>query len=535
MEVDRWAAAAISPDGKYLVFSAVAPGWAGQLYLRRIDSLSARPLPGTDGAQSPFWSPDSRWIAFVAGGKLRKISIEGGSPLIICSGAGLRGGSWSPSGTILFVPGTGNPLFSVPDAGGTPVAITQLDQSLGELTHRWPVFLPDGKHFLFFSRGREDAIYAASLGSRERKLVLKNDTNALYVSPGFLLFVKNGVLMAQAFDADRLELRGSAVAVADNVPVFGGQQRGLFSASENGILAIHSKEKMLAQPVWVDLTGKLLEPLTEPAMFVFDMQMASDGRRIAFGITDPKDGADNIWVHDTVSRQTTRLTFEKLIAQHPIWSPDASQLLYTSNRIGRPQMFRIPATGVGEGEPLLQSDYADDAESWSPDGRYVAFGRAPVVAVSERSLWVLPLFGERRPYPFLPAKRAPQWSPVFSPDGRWVAYVSSESSDGDVYVVPFPEARMKIQVSRDSGTSPRWSRDSRRLFYIGKQHTLMAATLRFVTGGIEVADTRTLFKLDTPGLEVSGDGTRLLVFKIVGNQEPSTITLISNWTNLLPR
>ena len=148
MEVDRWAAAAISPDGKYLVFGRSARlgrAWPS----RRIDSLSARPLPGTDGAQSPFWSPDSRWIAFVAGGKLRKISIEGGSPLIICSGAGLRGGSWSPSGTILFVPGTGNPLFSVPDAGGTPVAITQLDQSLGELTHRWPVFLPDGKHFIY--------------------------------------------------------------------------------------------------------------------------------------------------------------------------------------------------------------------------------------------------------------------------------------------------------------------------------------------------------------------------------------------------
>ena len=255
MEFDRWAVAAISPDGKYLVYSAASPGWSSQLYLRHMDSMTAKPLPGTSGAQGPFWSPDSKWIAFAAGGKLQKISVDGGNPLVLCDSAQNRGGAWSPNGTILFVPGTGVPVYAVPETGGTPVPVTQLDKTAGELTHRWPVFLPDGRHFLFFSRSNENVIYGASLDSKERTLIMKNDTNVLFVNPGYLLFVQNGVLMAQPFDGNKLELTGKAVPVADGVPVFGGQQHGLFSASETGLLAMHSKPEVLAQLSWVDLTG----------------------------------------------------------------------------------------------------------------------------------------------------------------------------------------------------------------------------------------------------------------------------------------
>jgi eukaryotic-like serine/threonine-protein kinase len=535
-EFDRWGVTAISPDGKYLVFLATVPGWSGQLWIRRIDSLTAKPLPGTEGAQSPFWSPDSKWIGFAAGSKLRKISVDGGSPLVICDSGQLRGGSWSPNGTILFVPGVGVPVYSVPDAGGTPVEATHLDKSGGELTHRWPVFLPDGKHFLFFSRGRENAIYVSSVDSKERKLILKNETNALYASPGYLLFVQNGVLLAQQFDADRLELKGSPAAVADDVPVFGGQQHGLFSASANGILAIHSKQELLSQPIWVDQSGKPVEALMDPAIFVsYNMRMSPDGRKIAFGITDPKDGADNIWVHDVASHQTTRLTFEELIAQHPVWSPDGGRLLYTSNRIGQTQTFSIPVTGVGEAELLAPSDYIDMASSWSPDGRYIVFVRAPIERTLDLGLWVLPLFGEKKAYPLFAVSHSQQWGAVFSPDGKWIAYTSNESGDGEIYIVSFPDARAKIQVSKNRSDQPRWSSDGRRLFYGDKDHSVVAASLRVTTKGIEVADTRTLFKLDIPNFEVSGDGKRFLVFKTVDNQEPSTVTLISNWMNALPR
>jgi len=535
-EFDRWGTAAISPDGKYIVFSAVTPGWNGQLYLRRIDSLSSKPLPGTEGAQNPFWSPDSKWIGFGAGSKLRKISVDGGSPLIICDSPTLRGGSWSSNGTILFVPGTGVPVYSVSEAGGTPVAVTQLDKSSGELTHRWPVFLPDGKHFLYFSRGKENAIYAASIDLKQRKLILKNDTNALYVSPGYLLFVRDGVLMAQSFDVDRLELKGSAVAVVDSVAVMGGHQRGLFSASEQGILAIQSKAQMLAQLVWVDPLGKLLEPVADPTMFSFGRTRVSpDGRRVALGIVDPKAGIDNLWLIDVTTHQSTRLTFEKLIAHSPLWSPDGSRLIYTSNRIGPPQMFNVATAGVGEAEPFLPSQYGDVAESWSPDGRFVVFRRAPVEGVGDVTLWVLPLFGEKKPYPLFEASHSQQWDAAFSPDGKWLAYTSNESGVWQAYVVPFPNARTKFQISKDQSGQPHWSRDGKQLFYLGKDHVITAASLRFAVNGVEVTDTRTLFKLDIPDFDVSDDGKRFLVYKTVDNQEPSTLTLITNWTNALPK
>jgi len=534
-EFDRWGPAVLSPDGNYLVFSAVSPGWGGQLYLRRIDSLSSKPLPGTEGAENPFWSPDSKWVGFSAGSKLRKVPVDGGSPLVICDSAGLRGASWSSNGTILFVPGTGVPVYSVSQAGGTPVAVTQLDKSAGELTHRWPVFLPDGKHFLFFSRGEGNAIYAASLNSKERKLILKNDTNALYVSSGYLLFVRDGVLMAQRFDVDRLELKGSAVAVADNVPVYGTQQRGLFSASEQGILAFHSKPEILAQLVWVDQRGKLLEPVTDPTMFSFGRTRVSpDGRKVALGIIDAKDGSDNLWLIEVASHQMTRLTFEKLIAHSPLWSPDGSQVLYTSNRIGPPQMLSIAVAGLGEAEPFLPSQYGDVAESWSPDGRFLIFRRSPI-GVGAVSLWVLPLFGEKKPYPLFDASHSQQWGAAFSPDGKWLAYASNESGGRELYVVPFPDARIKIQISKNGADQPHWSRDGRQLFYLGKDHVVTTASLRFVARGVEVADTHTLFKLDIPDFEVSADGKRFLVYKMVDNQEPSSLTLITNWTTTLPK
>jgi serine/threonine protein kinase len=530
-EFDRWGTAALSPDGRYLVFLASTPGWGGQLWLRRTDSLTAKPLSGTEGAQNPFWSPDSKWIGFVAGSKLRKTPVDGGSPLVICDSVQERGGSWNSSGTILFVPGPGYPVYSVQDSGGTtPVAVTEVDTSAGEVSHRWPVFLPDGTHFLFLTRGKEDVVYAASTKSKERKVILKNDTNVVFVSSGYLLFVKNGVLMSQPFDAEHLELKGNATSVAEGVPVFAGQQRGLFSASENGLLAIHSKPEMLAQPIWVDSTGKFMAPLMEPAMFAFgNMQMSSDGRKIAFSITDPKEGSDNIWVHNVNSHQTTRLTFEKFVAQHPRWSPDGSALLYNTSGYGNPQISRISVAGVGEAERVLPSEHSQTAESWSPDGRYLIFGQNPADKMSERTLWVLQMTGEKKPYPLFAASHSQQWGAAFSPDGKWVAYVSNESGDPEIYIAPFPDVSAKVQISSSRSSWPRWSRDGRQLFYIGKDHNVMAANLRFSAGGIEVGDTRMLFTLDIPEFEVSDDGKRFLVFKILENQEPSTVTLINNW------
>jgi Tol biopolymer transport system component len=534
MEFDRWSAPSLSPDGKFLVFSAAPQGFGAQLWIRPIDSLAAKLLPGTKGAEEPFWSPDSRWIAFFSDSKLKKISVDGGSIEVICDGANARGGTWGQSDKILFVPGTGVPVHSVPASGGKPAPVTELEKSLQELTHRWPVFLPDGNHFLFFSRGRENAIYAASIESKERKLILKNDTNALYVSPGYLLFVKNGVLMAQPFNADRLELSGSAVAVADSAPVYGGKQEGLFSASENGILAIHAKVERLAQLVWVDPSGKVLEVLGEPGMFEYgDLNVSPDGKKIAFSVIDGQDGTQNIWIYEVASHQRTRLTFEKLIAQHPLWAPDGSRIVFTTNRLGAPQIFSIPAKGIGEAELFLPSDQSEGPDSWSPDGKYLISTRAPADKMLDQTLWVLPLADQEKPHPLFNASHSHQWNGAFSPDGKWIAYQSNESSRSDVYIVPFPNATMKMQVSKGGGWEPHWSPDGRELYYVGAGGTMMAAALLPGKSGLQIGESRTLFKMKIPSFDVSRDGKRFLIYQDIQNQETSSVTLITNWTKAL--
>ena len=520
-----------------VVFSAAdEPGWPGQLWLRPVNSLVAKPLPDTVGAINPFWSPDSRWVAFFAGKKLKKISVDGGASLEICESPTSRGGNWGSAGIILFVPGVGVPVNSVPSAGGVPTEVTSLDASLGELTQRWPVFLPDGKHFLFFSRGRENATYASALGSKERKLVLKNESNVLYAPPGYLLFVRNRVLMAQRFDVKRLELTGTAMAIAQDVPLDGGWQHALFSVSDDGILAIQPEKVRLSQPQWVDPSGKTLEPLGEPSPFLIaNTRIAPDGQKIAFGIADLHDGSSNIWIYDIARRQRTRLTFEALSAQLPVWSPDSSRIIFTSNRVGIPKLFSISATGIGEAVPFSPTDQSDIARSWSDDGRYIALTRAPASNLTDLSIWILPLFGDRKMYPLLGVSHSGQWHVRFSPDGKWLAYQSNESGSEQVYVVPFPDANSKLQVSRNGGGEPGWAPNGKKLYYLDHEGMLTAAEVSTSTHGLQVMATKSLFKVDPPFFDVSADGKRFLVFKDVPNQSNSTITLITNWTALLDR
>jgi serine/threonine protein kinase len=532
--IDWSNAGALSPDGRFLVFSVFGdPGASNQLWLRPLDSLTARQLPGTEGGNGVFWSPDSRWIAFFSAGKLRKISVDGGAPLVICNGSQGRGGSWGPDGTILFVPGFGIPVYSVPSTGGTPTPTTQLDRSRQELTHRWPTFLPDGKHFLYFSRGPENAIYAGSLGSAERKLILKIDSNAIYVPPGYLLFVRNGDLMAQPFDAQRMELSGTALPIADNVPTEGITQHGLFSASNNGVVSTQPKLGKLLQPVWADRSGKVLEVLGEPAMYV-DIAVSPDGQKTAFVIIDPQDGSWNTWILDLRGHQKTRLTFETSVGYYPVWSPDGNEIVFATNRLGVGRIFSIPTTGVGQAKLFLPSDDADLPSSWSRDGRYIAFLRNPIGDTDKRSLWIFPTFGDKKPYRLIETVGAVSEA-VFSPDGKWVAYHSNETGHMEVYVVPFPEANRKIPISSGGGSTPRWSPDGKELYYIGVDGTLMSASIELGQNGLRVSITQPLFKTNRMLFDVSPDGKRFLVYKEAQDQPNSAITLITNWSKALQK
>jgi serine/threonine-protein kinase len=274
----------------------------------------------------------------------------------------------------------------------------------------------------------------------------------------------------------------------------------------------------------------------EPAMlFLGRMRISPDGRKVALGISDSENGTDNLWLYDTMQHQTTRLTFERLVAQGPVWSPDSATILYTTNHFGAPQIFSISAAGVGDAERFVDSDQSDLAESWSNDGRYVIFRRAPVDKMAQSSLWVLPLFGDRKPYPLIPARHGDQWDATFSPDGKWLSYVSDDSGEEQVYVSPFPDAHQKSQVSNQPGSRPQWSPDGHKLYYVGKDHRVLAITLRFTANGVEVVDAKSLFKVEIPDFQLSKDGKRFLIFKITENQEPSTLTVINNWPNALSK
>ena len=531
--IDRSDLGALSPDGHLLVFPAYASDGSSQLWLRPLDSPTARPLPGTEGGEGVFWSPDSRWIAFFSGAKLEKMSIDGGAPIVICNASNGRGGSWGPDGTILFVPGYSNPIYSVAATGGTPTAVTQLDKSSGQLTDRWPTFLPDGKHFLFFSRGQQTGEYVGTLGSTERKLILKNDSNAIYVPPGYLLFVRNGDLMAQPLDTKRMELSGTALAITENVPTDGLTQNALFSASNNGIVSIQPLLGKLVQPVWTDRSGKILESLGEPGMYG-DITLSPDGQKVAFVNIDPQDGSYNTWILDLRGHQKTRLTYESAVGYNPAWSPDGNEILFTTTRLGKAQIFSIPASGIGQAKLFLSSEDFDFSSAWSPDGRYVAFSRNPTGEPDKRSLWIAPTFGDRKPHRLIEAVGYVGGA-NFSPDGKWLAYHSNETGRLEVYIVPFPEANRKIPVSSGGGSMPRWSHDGRELYYLGDDGMLMTASIQTGKNGLQVSKAQPLFKVNSMGFGVSPDGKRFLMCKDADDQPTSAITIITNWTRALQK
>jgi eukaryotic-like serine/threonine-protein kinase len=532
----------VSPNGQTLVYRLNTEDGKELLWIRPLNSLEAQPLAGTDGGVNPFWSPDGRSIGFLAAGKFKKVDLSGGAPQTICDAPSNAGGSWSRDGMIIFSRGVADGLYSVPAAGGTPIRVTEVDGSLNELEHSWPVFLPDGRHFLYLARNAQpenSAIYVGTLDSKERKRLLQIHSSVAYTAPGYLLFARETTLMAQAFDANKLELKGDAFPVAEQAvrnPVNG---RVMFSVSDNGVLALRAGALALNQLIWFDRAGKQLSVLTPPGTHNAPA-LSSDQKRVALTRVDLQtpSGSD-IWLIDLERGAQIRFTTDPSGDRDPAWSPDATRLAFVSTRNGLTHLYQKSSNGAGAEESLLASRESKFAPDWSPDGRFILYGQ--LNATTNVDLFFLPLSGERKPEPFLQTNFI-EAQGRFSPDGRWVAYISNETGQFEVYVQSFPSTGAKVAISTGGGSQPKWGADGRELYYYTPERKLMAVDVSGEGSTFKVGLARPLFEIRVGGAGVdrgfpgSGyyaaarDGKRFLIAGTAETAERQQIIVTLNWT-----
>jgi serine/threonine protein kinase len=531
-------AMAVSPNGRLVSFVATSEGQTF-LWLRSLDSLSAQALPGTEGASGaspPFWSPDSRFIGFFAGGKLKKIEASGAPPQTLCNAAvESRGGTWNRDGVIVFALDPFGPLHRVSAAGGEPIPVTALDQSRLETSHRWPYFLPDGRHFLYFvrsSQAESGGIFVGSLAGKDTKRLLPTTLNAAYAPPGFLLFLRNETLLAQRFDADQLQLTGEPFPVAERVAFNPALGRGAFSVSENGVLAYRSGSGQINQPLWFDRGGKQIGSLGAAGLYL-TLWLSPDERRVAVDRSDPQTGTNDIWLFDLLRGIPSRFTTDPANDSNPLWSPDGSRIVFTSNREGVRNLYQKIASGGGNEEVLLKSSQENVPDDWSSDGQLIVY--QTLNPKTKWDLWVLQMSGDRQSFPFLQTEFNEREA-QFSPDGKWIAYTSDESGAPEVYVQTFPASGARWRVSTDGGRQPRWRRDGRELFYITADGKLMAVAVK-LGATFEAAVPQTLFGTRVLTLTnfrnqyaVTADGQRFLINSTIEETNANPISVVVNWT-----
>lgn len=530
----------LSPDGRRAAFVATPEGGRPMLFVQSLDALSAQPLAGTEGAAFPFWSPDSRFIGFFASGKLRRIEANGGPSQTIAdasAGGGGRGGTWNRSGIIVFTPGTGEALYRVPAAGGTPIAVTELDTKLGETSHRFPEFLSDGERFLYFAEARaipgasnDYAIKVGSLGSKSGAQVLRANSPVRYTK-GHLLFVRDRTLLAQPFDEDDLVLRGEAVPVGENV-VGSTRYVAMFSVSDTGLLAIQTGTAGESSTlVWMDRAGADLQTVGKPADYR-QIALSHDNLRVAATVADPQTNTNDVWILDIERGTATRLTFDPQDDFAPIWSPDDRHVYFTSARQGRGDVFVKSSSGTGVEKLVVADPEWSMLTSISADGKIGALTTNNIGRKTGWDVWLHDFAtGKGRVLletPFL------ELSPQLSRDGRWLVYHSNESGRNEVFVLSLEDDGGKWQISTDGGSRPLWSRGDSEIIFLGLDGQLIVVDVtlspRFHAGSPRALMNPRLRSL--PGMlwAVSTDGQRILVNRETEAREASPYSLVQNWT-----
>jgi Tol biopolymer transport system component len=545
-EKSRIHAFALSPDGRHLAFATSAQGGMSKLWLRPIDSLDARALPGTEGASleqhQVFWSPDSEFIGFVTqDGKVKKVAVNGGTPQTLVSGmSAITRGAWGSDGTIMLVRGPGAPLVRISDGGGAVVDVTK---KIDGLSRFQPHFLPDGRHFLYYviaAGPQVNGIYVASLDENvQARRLLPDSTAPEYVPSGvpgrigYLLFVRDTTLMAQPFDAHTLTLTGQIVPTAEST--------SRFSVSQNGALAYMRGDApfLKEELVWVDRSGRPLG-VAAPAAMYRNVRLSPDEKYIAFDRDD--DGNSDVWVLDLVRGVPSKITFDLATDNLPIFSHDGGRVLWPSRRSGAYDVYIKAASGTGHDEKFITMGSTNGwATDWSRDGKFVMYQRPG--EKTGQDLWIAPQSTgaadePRKPFPYLES-RFNEANGVFSPDGRWIAYESNESGRPEVYVQGFPLTNQKVQISTDGGTHAAWGKNDGELFYLAADRKLMAVPYRATPTTFEPGAGEALFPV--PGVvtrrsyAVSGDGRRFLIGRPVEEDTIEPITVVVNWLEDLKR
>jgi Tol biopolymer transport system component len=547
-EPARPGSTAVSPDGRRIAYAGVVNG-QGQVWVRELDKPASQLLVAEGGYGLPFWAPDSRRLGFFADGKLKKLDVTGGPAVTIADaqattgGIGPWSGSWNRDDVIIFGRIT-SPLFRVPAAGGTPAPLTQLDAARQESAHFAPWFLPDGRHFLYAAvsdvNPQTRSVYVGDLASKTRKQVLKESTVTIYVAPGYLLFGRDTTLMAQAFDASRLETTGEAVPVgeqADVITLGVGVALGYFSASQNGILVYTSgREPTRVQVTWFDRAGNRLGTVGQPAD-IPAFSLSPDGARVAFMRRDLQAGRYELWTRDLTRGTESRLTSNGANG-YAAWSADGTHIFYGSRVPGK--IYRKAADNTGV-EEVVDTGVKTPWDT-SRDGRYLFAVANPGLVPGRfgNEIWVLPLFGDRKPFPFLKTEFR-ETQPKLSPDGHWLAYRSDESKRNEIYVVSFPQPNAKWQISTEGGQSPIWSPDGRELYYYSNDNKVMAVEVKLSVPGSRpqfgvpkvLFEARARFNNSISTFDVSRDGRFLL--PVLVEQASTPMTVVLNWPETLKK
>jgi serine/threonine-protein kinase len=540
-DLENGPAVTLSPDGTQLAYVA-RQGGTQQLYLRAMDSIEARPIAGTEGAINPFFSPEGQWVGFFAGGKLKKVSVSGGATQSLGDALIPRGASWGKQGMIALAPTNVSVIQQVPDSGGAPQLLTRREK--GEVSHRWPEFLPGGKAVLFAASANTSSwpnaqVAVQSLGAGERRNLIRG-MYPRYSPSGHLIYAQGGSLMAVPFDSKRLEVTGTAVPVVEGVlqSTVTGVAQYSFSSTGSVVYVPGGIQSAQSRLVWVSRNGAA-QPLPAPAHVYLNPRLSPDGRRVSVGIVEQES---QVWLYDLSRETLTRLTFEGNGNSYPVWTPDGKRIAFQSSKegpLGPLKIFWQLADGSGGLERLTTSEDTQSPLSWSPDGQLLAF--IEINPSTGYDIWVLRL-GDHKAQPFL---RTPfnESVPRFSPDGRWLVYISDESGRYEIYVQPYPGPGGKSQISTDGGTEPVWNPNGRELFYrsgdkmmavdIATQPSFTAGKPRILFEGQYVPTPATF-----PNYDVSPDGQRFLMLKPSDQEQavgPTQINVVLNWFEELKR